>query len=524
MIRADNAGDITADTFEESSGMGLVIRTNPSAVRVFIDGVERGSTPITLGNLSSGEYSIRLSKEGYKDRRFNVTLFNDSRLVVSVKMEETRGLVRVSVHNAQEDLSVPFNPQVSINTPDGTLLNISLADNNETILDLPAGYNTIRVRAFGWEDAVARVLIKEDLAEAVDIYMRTAVFRIINLSQNRKRFNPLNSDSLGRTEYRIDVSAPCSAVMTVTDKNGFVVYRKQIDNFDTWIKSVTWDGRDDNGNPVPEGVYTVQIEASPLFQINEGEAEVFQMALKSEIDYSINIFPLSLTGGIAGLTFAPLAHVLPTGSYQIEAEFAFGSFSLPENAAVSSIISFPFGIGFRLSPFNRFEATVYFNVNPRVDNSTGWGISGSVKYKILNGSSFPLALAASLSYAWAGKNGEDPLSAGSGIGLYIPLSLELADFSIAFSPALFWHGPESFTPALLLSAGAIYRGSWFTAGLSARIEFDFTENSKQPKFLAGIQAHFFPPPSNIFFSIKTGIWTQNSLTGGYGGAGIGIIF
>jgi len=523
LLTARDVSDITTDTFEETAGRGLVINTNPSAVRVFIDGVDRGSTPVTFENMQRGEYSIRLTKEGYRDRQFSVTLFNNSRLVVSIKMEELRGFANVTVHKAESREALPFNPQIFTNAPDGTLSVVSLTDDFNTLLNLPAGYNIIRARAFGWEDALVTALISEDNTTTVDIYMRPAVFRIGNFSQSRRRFNPLNSSGLGSAEYRFEVSAPGSAVMTVRDRGGSVVYSRQLDNFSEWNQRVTWNGRDNNGNPVPEGVYTVLIEASPLFPLDE-EAEVLQLTMESEVDYSINVFPLSLTGGTPGLMFAPLPHVLPSGSYQIEAEVLFGNFLFQKNIGETAIVGFPFGIGLRVSPFKRLETSAYFNVNLRVDNSTGWGISGSVKYNFLNGGAFPLALAAGVSYAWADKNGEYPLSPGRGVGLYIPLSLELAEFSVIISPAIFWRGPEGLIPALLLSAGVLYRGGWFTTGLSARVEFDFIENLSDPKFLAGLEAHFFPPPSSLFFSVKAGIWTKDSQTGGFGGAGIGLVY
>jgi len=523
LLAARNASDITTDTFEETSGRGLVIQTNPSAVRVFIDGVDRGSTPATFENMPGGEYSIRLSREGYRDRQFNVTLFNNSRLIVSIKMEELRGFANVTVHKAENPQALTFNPKIFTNAPDGTLLTVSLTDNFNTLLNLPAGYNIIRARAFGWEDALVTALISEDNTTTVDIYMRPAVFKIGNFSQSRKRFNPHNSSGLGSAEYRFEVSAPGSAVMTVRDRGGSVVYSEQLENFSEWNQRITWNGKDNNGNPVPEGIYTVLIEATPLFPLDE-EAEVLQLTMETEVDYSINIFPMSLTGGIPGLMFAPLSHVLPAGSYQIEAEILFGSFLFQGSAGETAIVGFPFGIGLRVSPYKRLETAAYFNVNLRVDNSTGWGISGSVKYNFLNGGAFPLALAAGVSYAWADSNGEDPLSPGRGVGLYIPLSLELAKFSVIISPAIFWRGPEGLIPALLLSAGVLYRGGWFTSGLSARVEFDFIENSTGPKILAGLEAHFFPPPSNLFFSVKAGMWTKDSQTGGFGGVGIGLIY
>ena len=524
LLAARNVSDITADTFEETAGRGLVINTNPSAVSVFIDGVERGSTPVTFENLQMGEYSIRLSKEGYRDRQFSVTLFNNSRLVVSIKMEEVRGFASVTVHRAESPQALPFNPQLFTDAFDGTLSAVSLTDDYKALLNMTAGRSFIIARAFGWEETLEEVLIIEDSTTTVDIYMRPATFRIGALFRGRKRINPLDSSGLGSAEFPFVVMAPGSAVMTVRDTGGSVVYSRQIEDFTTWRQSVTWDGKDIHGSPVPEGVYTVLIEASPLFPVNDEEAKVFQLTMQSEVDYSINILPMSLTGGTPGLMFAPLPHVLPAGSYQIEAEVFFGNFLFQGNAGETSIVGFPFGFGLRVSPFKRLETAAYFNVNLRVDNSTGWGVSGSVKYNFLNGGAFPLALAAGVSYAWADSNGDDPLSPGRGVGLYIPVSLELAKFSVIISPAFFWRGPEGLIPALLLSAGVLYRGGWFTSGLSARVEFDFIENSTGPKILAGLEAHFFPPPSSLFFSVKAGIWTKDSQTGGFGGAGIGLIY
>jgi hypothetical protein len=50
-------------------GSGLVIRSDPSHAQVYIDGIERGYTPLTLGNFAKGDYGIRIRKEGYEDRR-----------------------------------------------------------------------------------------------------------------------------------------------------------------------------------------------------------------------------------------------------------------------------------------------------------------------------------------------------------------------------------------------------------------------------------------------------------------------
>jgi hypothetical protein len=219
------------------------------------------------------------------------------------------------------------------------------------------------------------------------------------------------------------------------------------------------------------------------------------------------------------------------GSFQLEGGIIFGSFHAPEKNTDDQkerfLSSLPFEIGLRFSPVNRLETALAFNTNPQLDNSNGWGITGSLTFNILHGNTaLPLALAAGASYAWAAENGEAPLSPGRGIGLYSPLSLELTSFSVVFSPGIFWHGPDTPAPLLLLSGGVLYRRDWINAGLSMRSEFNFSEIplADNIRLLTGAEARFYPPPSNLLFSFQAGIWTRGPHLGGYGGLGIGVVF
>lgn len=522
LTAARDASDIVGDSFEETTGRGLVIHTNPSGVTVFIDGAERGVTPLAFENLPSGEHNIVLIREGYRERSFNVTLFSSSQLVVSIKMEEIRGLALVSVYKADGSSDLPaFKPQIFTSVLNETSSDISLSHDNKAILNLPVGYHTIKVRAFGWEDSSVSVLINEYAASPVDIFMTPAGFRLGNGTQSRKRFNPMNSNNLGINEYRFEVSAYGSGTVKIFNKNGTVVHSEQLDQFDTWAQSLTWNGRDTSGNPLPEGIYTVLIEAYP----SQNMSETVQLKMETEIDHSLNIFPLSLMGGLPGLIFAPVPDVLPAGSYQLEAGVNYGYFHLPskniDEEDAFLFFGLPFGIGLRVSPLKNLETSVFFNFNPRIDTA-GWGITGSLKYNILSG--FPLDLAAGISYAWASKYGDNPLSPGRGVGLYVPLSMKHSRFSFIFTPEIFWRGPEGIVPALLLSAGVLYQNTWINTGFSTRFEFDFKEDSNNPRFFSGLEAHFSPPPSNLVFSVQAGLWTHGGKTGGYGGLSIGIIF
>jgi hypothetical protein len=53
----------------------LVVRSTPTGARVFVDGRDRGRTPLTLASLSPGSYAVRVVRDGYApvERRLTVS-------------------------------------------------------------------------------------------------------------------------------------------------------------------------------------------------------------------------------------------------------------------------------------------------------------------------------------------------------------------------------------------------------------------------------------------------------------------
>jgi len=532
-IAADTS--IAEDNITEIQGRGLSIRTNPSGVKVYINNVERGETPVYFPDEGTGTRYIRLVKEGYKERTFQVTLFNNSRLDAAILMEEEYGIAYVYIFKtAGSSHLLPFDPQLTTSSQNDPLSTAPKFSNNPITLNLRTGVYNFRVNAFGWEEQISSAIIREGYPAVVRFDMKPAEFKMENISQSRKRLNPKNSGNLGITEYRFEVSAPGQGNLTIFDDNRTKVYERDLGVFETWNQSAKWDGRDSSGNPLPQGKYIAVISASPSPEFYIVLPEAIALTVETEIDNSLNVFPMSLSSGVPGLTFAPLPYTLPGGSFQIEGSILFGGFpttkksekSANESIDEKAFSSLPFEIGIRISPVKKLELAVVFNIYPRFDNSAGWGIAGSAKFNIFNGGGIPLFFAVGVSYAWASKNGEAPLSPGSGVGLYAPLSLEIAKFSLIFSPAIFWHGPDSAIPELLTGIGILYRGGWMNAGLSFRPEFDFSSSpiADNIRLLTGAEVRIYPPPSNLVFSLQAGMWNKGEHIGGYGGVGIGVIF
>jgi hypothetical protein len=525
---ARNVSDITGDTFEEVEGRGLLIRTSPIGARVFVDGLERGQTPLALDNIRSGNYRIRLIKEGYRERRFTVTISTESRTVISIELEEARGQVLFHIRKGEgspPEEMLPFNPVVTAGAETAAVY--PLAGEN-VLLTLPVGYRTIQVRAFGWEDTLRTVYVREEMITSVTLVMKPAPFIIKRGSVSRSRFNPANSGSLGHTEFRFEVSAPGRGALTVKSQDGSVVYSTALGPFRTWSQSAAWDGRGRNGDPLPRGTFRVFIEAESVPW--DGSAPVSQvLILETEIDPSLAIYPLSLQGVFAGLLFAPAPAALPRGSFQIEAGLFFGK-TAPAERAFSGL---PFDTGIRLSPWDRYELTILLNARPKFGDTAAWGAAGSFKYVFLHSDEgvYPLGFAGGFSYAWA-EDGAAPLGPGTGMGFCFPLSWRFNALTLIFSPGIQWPIPYDLVTRPVVAGGVHYRGSWFIAGLSLKQEFNVSdlksgrdERNRSPVFLqAGGEIKLYPPPSNMVFTLSGGVWYNGSEVGGFGGVGIGLIY
>jgi hypothetical protein len=507
------------DTIEETGGRGLILRSNPRGAKVYIDGIERGATPLRLENILPGRYFVRLEKDGYEERLFRVAIRSGSLLEVSIALKEAVGqaLIRVLPEKA--------NPEPGAPEPEALpLLPQILADGvvqEGPAITLPEGFRTIRVRAFGWEEASRTVYIKRNSVQELEFRLTPALFRVLKASARRPRFNPSNSGSLGTTALVFEVSAPGRGIFSVLNSSGEIVFTRETGPFISWNQELVWDGRDGRGQVVPDGVYSLTLK------IHSPEGGEDQASLQITVDSSLQIRPLTLSSGKAGLAFAPSPAALPGGSFQIEGSLLFGS---PPDTE-SPWESLPYAGAFRVSPLDRLEIAGAVNVLPVFSGGVHANIAGSAKWVFLSpAAGRRFSAAAGAAYTWADAIPLSPFGAGAGIELFLPLSLALGgDFSLLLTPACIWTGDEGFpwepAPRLLFSGGLIFQKAPFAAGLSARSEYRLWGNTPEPPSVAAAgELKFFPAPSRFVFSVLGGLWVRNAAFGGFGGLGIGMIY
>lgn len=517
------------DALEEVAGNGLAIQSNPAGAAVYIDGIERGTTPLGIYTLKPGEYRVWLKKDGYVERRVRITLHEGSRLLLTLDMEAARGRLLIRLNpapGAPLELQAALRPEISV---DGTPV-------SGLELNLPAGYRTIRVRAFGWQEELKTLYVAENETRQVEFTLLPAEFKISKGTISRPRFNPGNSGALGTTGVGFEVSAPGTGRITIINSQGEPVWERDIPPFQTWSQGICWDGRAPNGGVLPDGAYQARIEGESMPRDKALPVREY-MELAIVIDSRIVIRPLSLASGIPGLLYAPVPDPLPQGAFQIEGALLFGQAPMAEK----SWAVLPFSAGFRAAPLEGLEFAAALNVQTNLEGGVLSAAGGSLKWRFLKGrGAFPPDMGAGLAYAWVERGPATPFGMDTGIKLFIPGALRLGRFfSLLLSPAILWTGSQGYPagpiPRLHISSGIQASHAFMTGGVSLRSEFRFGDTAGPEgiagnwppwagPLLLGAELKIFPPPSNFVVSLFGGGWFFDGAAGLYGGAGIGLIY
>jgi hypothetical protein len=555
-VGSSYTGDISGDSFEEVEGRGLLVRTRPAGARVFIDGLERGLSPLFLDAPGSGEYHVRLTKEGYRNREFTIRILAGSRLNVSVELEEARGLVLLLIRREGASPVYPFVPDIFVDgvrftnwtpsrpsrggdTPEDRYMGGPAGDavvsgTAAYTLSLPAGRHILRIGSFGWEEAAVKALVWPGETVFLEIRLSPAPFRLFpGAGPGRSRFNPANPGALGYTDYRFGVSAPGAGIFRVLDREGREVYAEELPPFTKSSQQVIWDGRDSRKQPLPDGDYTLIIQAAPGFPLDiapgfaPGAVEEQQISILVSIDSSITHYPLSLFGAVSGLFFVPLPLTLPQGGFQVEGNVLFGK--LPDPAGEGAFSSLPFEAGFRFTPLEGLEFAATLEAIPASDGAAAWGFSLSPKWQFLKAK--PLGAAIAAGFSWSGNMDLSPRRGGA--NLYLPLAWNpFPRFSLILAPGLYWRQWREGSPRLLLGAGTLYRFAGFSAGLSLRQEYRIRENpgaadgeNDSPVVLLwAAEIKWQPPRTNLVFTLLGGSRYRAGENAGFGGLGMGAVY
>ncbi|MDR0669217.1 MAG: PEGA domain-containing protein [Treponema sp.] len=565
LLAAQTSFPINGDRVETVKGRGLLVRTKPAGARVYIDGIERGQTPLELPDLRSACYSIRVSKSGYEERELRVHVSGEGRLELDLELWALAGRILLTVRaEAESAFSVPARrpdlfidgsapledralegirfgnagrfpaPGIPPRIPGGQVYLVSAGSRlaavvpvsaSQWVYDLyvPIGLRRIRVRAFGRREARTTLTVESGKTLTVTLDLPPAAFHLSPGRLSRAAFNPANTGTLGSTGLSFEVSAPGRGLFSVLDREGRLIYSRELTPFTTWSQEAVWDGRNQEGEIQEDGPYTLQVEAYPSTG-PAGKPEAPQRFSRQVlIDSSLVIYPLTLFAAMPGLFYTPSPALLPPGAFQTEFSLLFGQTPMDRDAAAPGGI--PVELAFRYSPLKNLELAGAVDLFFAGDNTSPWGFSLSLK-RPFTGSGEKAGIALLGAFSWAQDMKKSPQREGA--SLIVPMSFDVAGgLSLLLAPGVFWSAWERPEPRPLLSLGSLYRRGMVSAEISLRGELDISRAVKGGPPLdlfssAGVTLN--PPPSNLVFGLAGGLWNRTPGPAVFGVFSLGLIF
>jgi hypothetical protein len=400
--------------------------------------------------------------------------------------------------------------------------------------DAEAGWRTVKVSAFGWEDEQKTIFIGSDKSVTINFELKRAAFTLDGLRVSRAVFNPYAMGARAFVSIDFSVNATGSGRFKVLDSADNEVFLSIFDEFRQANQHYSWDGRDSGGEILPDGVYTVKIEAKG------GEnGESLSLSAPVEIDASLEDTPAALGSALAGMVLVPFAASQPKGSFQIEAGIIIGNLpdvSVPANALL-------FSAAFCFTPLDTWQFAAAINIRPDENGASVSAAAGSVKKELCAPAGLVPGIAAAVGYGLAtgggvsGDAGYSGLeSAGgikSGLQAAVPFSWRAGRHaSLYLAPSALWASEDGALreplPWIVLSWGAMLHFGPLSAGASAQYPIATREGIEGLYPAMAAEFRFNPPRSNLSVGLQSGVFFADAGNGAgvyvSGGMFIGMFF
>jgi len=448
------------------TGTSIQITSTPSNASVYVNGRFQGFTPVTMENPPLGAYVIRIELAGY----YPVVRRIDLPSGIGVTMDTT--LAQITGH-----LVVDSSPADSTVTVDGQQANPFGSE-------WPVGTHRVRVSKFAYEDFVSTVNIEANRTTYLAATLKPAQFLLSDVSTGRPRFNPNNPGPLGVSNIGFRVTSFGHATVTIAPEQQNTPARNTlsgpefsrtfvIPSFSTWNQQVGWNGRNNDGILAPNGTYVATIVATPA---DGGPPQTRSVMVI--VDSSLSIRYRSMLGGAPGLTYVPIADVLPGGSIQIGTQF-LGHVGLDSQqnlqARVPLMAGLRYGTGYGLEVDGTVQGIL--NTDPTL-NDASVSLGGRWRYaEVPFGADLGLSGALQMRATFLSNAATDTLTNFDGLSLSAPISVHLGPIGLSLSPEILASTYPVY-PVTASSAQGAYLWGYGRAG----IYFD------TPSVLAGVSA------------------------------------
>lgn len=427
---------IDAESVATPEAATTTISITPSTARLVIDGIIPASSGWS-GILKAGPHFIVASAPDFYPAQFPFFVQENTKYSIKIKMDPHEGYLSIDVSPGDAEVSV-----------DGSTIFGAFAE-------LPVGRHSVRVRKFGFDEAIVPVNIQWFRTSELRVALSPSVFEIRALRARPGRFNPSNKGLYGRAEIGFTVTAPGTGKLEILNSGDRVVFSENLPAFKTWSQHLEWMGADGKGERVADGAYRVRLTVTPLpaeegyapFGASEEAPQPIMAETTLAIDSTLSISPSGFLSARPGLTYFadPGVTSLLPGGVEASARLPDGSFELA------------FGFSAGESTRIALQAALYQGE----DCGAAFGFSSRIgAFGAVDAGIFGRA-------AWRSGGGVSYPGAASELELSLPLAVGGGGFRLGVAPGLVYDF-EAQALAARASAGIGYRSAGLYAGVSAQ--------------------------------------------------------
>jgi hypothetical protein len=439
---------------------------------LYIDQVDMGTVPTAnipySGSIAPGSHYFELELSGYRNLGFWLKLDEKTLYTITLKPERITGYISMNVEPKDAAVTIDGSPP------------------SAGIVEVPVGTHRVQIRRFGYLDQQITVDVGDKATYYVDLSLAKAPFAIARLGFDRQVFNPRNAGARGKAYLEFQASNYGSARAEIRGPDGAPVGTLDFPNIDTWAQSSLWKGLGKDGKPLPDGVYSVLLVATPAPGVpvqpagggqqgqEIGPDGTIELRAEVEIDSTLVVRSIGTASAVPGLLYMPDPLPQPAGTLAAEASW-FAPLDNPESSA--------FGLSTALSIAG--VATIAADAGVETGSNAGGDLEGSALLSLFGDRASPFGGAFFLRGGYSSAAAPSLPGAGSAVEASLPLSLRLGDFSFALSPgALLDLSSSSPTFLGLARAGLWIEGSSFRAGVSGELPLAFAGASLSPAWPA----------------------------------------
>jgi hypothetical protein len=191
----------------------LSINSNPKGARVYLDNNYKGETPLDLKNISTGQYSLRMTLAGYEDWTSTIVVLPILTVRISADLVP---LPEAAEEEEYGSISVNSNPQ-------GARVYLDNAYKGDTPLNIrnvATGRHNIRMMLSGYEEWTSDITVPSSRVVRItaDLKPQEEQGSIsinsdpqgadIYLNDEYEGLTPLNLQDISAGEYKVKVSLP----------------------------------------------------------------------------------------------------------------------------------------------------------------------------------------------------------------------------------------------------------------------------------------------------------------------------